>query len=126
MGLLILGFLSIMLITFVLVVAMTRRSPVEKSIEQRMALIQPSSRAEFGVPAETSQLFKVEKTGRFGWFDEILERYQFSQKLQLRIVQANSSTTVGSLLFKTLGLFLVGYVIAWLFAPISGQFFGAS
>jgi tight adherence protein B len=118
MGLLILGFLSIMLITFVLVVAMTRRSPVEKSIEQRMALIQPSSRAEFGVPAETSQLFKVEKTGRFGWFDEILERYQFSQKLQLRIVQANSSTTVGSLLFKTLGLFLVGYVIAWLFAPI--------
>jgi tight adherence protein B len=118
MGLLVLGFLSIMLVTFALVVAMTRRSPVEKTIEQRMALIQPSSRAEFGVLPETSQLFKTEKAGKFGWFDEILERYQFMQKLQLRIAQANSSTTVGSLLFKSLGLFLVGYFIAWLFAPI--------
>jgi tight adherence protein B len=118
MGLLVLGFLSIMLVTFALVVAMTRRSPVEKTIEQRMALIQPSSRAEFGVLPETSQLFKAEKAGKFGWFDEILERYQFMQKLQRRIAQANSSTTVGSLLFKSLGLFLVGYFIAWLFAPI--------
>jgi tight adherence protein B len=118
MGLLVLGFFSIMLVTFALVSAVTRRSPVEKSMEQRMASIQPSSRAEFGVLPETSQLFKVERTGMFGWFDELLERYQFSQKLQLRIVQANSKTTLGSLLFKSLGLFFAGFIITWLFAPI--------
>ena len=87
-------------------------------MEQRMASIQPSSRVEFGVLPETSQLFKVERTGMFGWFDELLERYQFSRKLQLRIVQANSKTTLGSLLFKSLGLFFAGFIITWLFAPI--------
>jgi tight adherence protein B len=119
MGLLVIGFLSILLITFALVIAMTRRSPVEKSIEHRMALIQLSSKGESGTVPETTQLFKVSKTGKFGWFDAMLERYQFSQKLQLRIAQANSSTTVGSLIFMSLGLFLVGYITAWLFAPMT-------
>jgi tight adherence protein B len=119
MGLLVLGFVSILLITFALIVAMTRRSPLEKSIAQRMALIRSSSRGESDDFAETSsQLFKVSKPGKFGWFNEILERYQFSQKLQSYIVQANSSTTVASLLIKSVTLFLIGYLIAWLVVPV--------
>ena len=39
MALLVLVFLSILLATFGLVVAMTRPSPQEKTIDQRMALI---------------------------------------------------------------------------------------
>ncbi len=44
MVLLVLGFLSILLITFALVIAMTRRSPVEKCIDQRMASIQTGTK----------------------------------------------------------------------------------
>ncbi len=63
-------------------------------------------------------MLKATSTGRFGWLDEILERYQFAQTLQKRILQANSSTTVSGLILTSLGLFLGGYAITWLFAPM--------
>jgi tight adherence protein B len=118
MILLVLGFLSILLITFALVVILTRQSPEEKSISQRMALIHTVRRSEINSAPETTQLLKATRTGKLGWFEEALDRYQFSQKLQLRIKQANSSTTVSTLILSSLGLFLAGYATAWFFAPL--------
>jgi tight adherence protein B len=118
MFLLVLGFLSILLVTFALIVTMTRRSPIEKSVALRMASIQALTRNDAGATPATAQLLKTTKTGGIGWFEEILERYQFSQKLQIRIMQANSSTTISTLILSSLGLFLAGYAITWLFAPM--------
>jgi tight adherence protein B len=118
MALLVLGFLSILLITFGLVAAMSRRSPEQKSIDQRLALIDPNTRNEDGTAPETAQLLKVTKAERFGWLEDILENYKFARKLQIRIMQANSSTTVGTLILSSLGLFITGYVIAWFFVPM--------
>jgi tight adherence protein B len=110
-------FLSILLSTFLLVIAMTRPSAGEKSMDQRMALIRtPKNKA--GTVAEIEPLFKATSTGRFGWLDEVLERYQFARTLQRRILQANSSTTVSALIVSSFGLFLGGYAITWLFAPM--------
>ena len=56
------GVFAVMLATFGLVLAMTRRSPQEKTIEQRMALIHiPRGKRPRG--AESSQLFKATRTG---------------------------------------------------------------
>jgi tight adherence protein B len=118
MALLVLGFISILLITFTLVIAMTRRSPVEKSMDQRLASIQTGTKNGASGTPETTQLLKATRASRFGWFEEILERYQLSRKLQIRIKQANSSTTVSALILSSLGLFLAGYAIVWLFAPM--------
>ena len=63
MAIVILGFISILLATFVVVIAMTRRSPNEQTIAQRMALIPISVKKEVG--AETTQLFKATRKGRF-------------------------------------------------------------
>jgi tight adherence protein B len=115
---LVLGFLSILLITFTLVVAMTRRSPMEKAIDQRMTEIRTVRSTAVGVSSEPTQLLKTKRTGRFGRFDEILESFRFSQKLQMRILQAHSSTTPATLLLSTLGLFIVGYTVAWFFVSV--------
>jgi tight adherence protein B len=110
-------FLSILLATFVLVAAITRPSPHEKIMEQRMALLRiPKNQA--GVTPETAQLFKAASTSRFGWLDEILERYQLVQTLQKHILQADSSSTVSGLILSSIGLFLGGYAVTWLFAPM--------
>jgi tight adherence protein B len=118
MALVVLGFLAILLATFGLVIAMTRRSPEEKTIEQRMTLIHLSAKDKVGTTPETAQLFKATRTGRLGWLEEILERYQFAQTLQLRILQANSSTTVGALILTSLGLFIAGYAISRFFVSM--------
>jgi tight adherence protein B len=117
MAILILGFISILLATFVVIVAMTRRSPKDQIIAQRMALIPLSAKKEDGTP-ETAQLFKATGKGRFRWLDEILQPYQFAQRLQLRILQGNSSTTVANLILTSVGLFMAGYFVAWLFASM--------
>jgi tight adherence protein B len=117
MALPVLLFLSILLATFGLVIAMTRPSPQEKAMDQRMALIhRPTNKA--GATPQTEQLFKATSRGRFGWLDEILEPYPFAQTIQKRILQAGSSTSVATLIASSLGLFLGGYAITWLFAPM--------
>jgi len=117
MALPILLFLSTLLGTFVLIIAMTRPSAQERSMDHRMALIRQPKK-EAGTVAEIEQLFKAKSTGRFGWLDEVLEHYQFAQTLQKRILQAHSSTTVSALILSSFGLFLGGYGVTWLFAPM--------
>jgi tight adherence protein B len=118
MALVVFMFLSVLLASFGLVIAMTRPSAQEKTIQQRMALIDRSAKDKASATPESAQLLKVTRTGRFGWLDEILEPYAFTQALQKRILQASSSTTVGTLILTSLGLFLAGYAMAWLFAPM--------
>jgi tight adherence protein B len=117
MALPVLLFLSILLATFLLVVAMTRPSPQEKLMDQRLASIR-QAKNQGGVTPETEQLFKATSRGRFGWLDEILEPYAFAQTMEKRILQAGSSTNVATLMVSSLGLFFGGYVIAWFFAPM--------
>ena len=118
MVLLVLGFFSIALITFTLVAVITQRSTLQRSVEQRMALIVALPRNGAGVTPQVAQLLKITRSNRFGWLEEILERYQFSRKLQMRIFQADSSTTLSTLVLSSIGLATVGYAIACFFAPI--------
>jgi len=118
MAIIVLGFISILLATFVVVITMTRQSPNEQTIAQRMALIRIPAKKEAGATPETTQLFKTTRKGKFEWLDEILQSYQFAQRLQLRILQGNSSTTVATLFLTSLGLFVTGYCIVWLFASM--------
>jgi hypothetical protein len=110
--LIVFGFLGILLTTFVVVIAMTGRSPQEQIVAQRMALIHSSARREAGA-IQDAQLLKMIRRGRFGWLDEILSPYAFAQKLQSRILQANSSTTVATLILTSAALFMAGYAMVW-------------
>jgi hypothetical protein len=112
MLLLVFGFLSILLITFALVAAMTRKSPIEKTINRRMAKIQTIRGPENGIAPQTAQLLKATRTGGFGWFEGLLERYQFSQRLQKRILQGHNYKTVETLLLGSFALFIHLYEVA--------------
>jgi tight adherence protein B len=115
MGVLVLTFISILLATFLLVIAMTRQSPEEKIVGLRMASIH-ISKLKDGMSLEASQLLKA--TRRSSWLDDILVRFQFAKTLQARILQANSSSSVGGLILTSLGLSIAGFAITWLFAPM--------
>jgi tight adherence protein B len=117
MALLFLGFFSILLVSFALMLAITRPSEVEKSIGRRVASVRRVQPSEEGSTAAT-QLLKDRRAGRIGWLDDLLDGFQFSQSMQKRIMQASSSTTVTTLLLSSVGVFLVGYLVAWLVASM--------
>jgi len=115
MAVLVLAFVSILLATFALVVVMTRQSPEEKIVGERMSSIHISSKRE-GVTLESTQLLKATKTS--SWLDRMLLRFRFAKTLQARILQANSSASVSGFLSTSLGLLLAGFAITWVFAPM--------
>jgi tight adherence protein B len=119
MALVVLMFLVILSATFGLVIAMTRPSPQEKTIAQRMALIRKLQKSNAGGVDESEQLLKQTSSSKFGWLDEILEPYPWVRRIQTRILQAGSSTTVATLIFASLGLFIAGYAVVWVFVPMA-------
>jgi tight adherence protein B len=118
MGLLVLTFLPILLATFLLVMAMTRQSPEEKIVSDRMALIHIPQKEQAGGGLDSTQLLKTTRASRLRWLDEILGRFEFAKALQVRILQASSSTSVARLILTSGGLFISGSAITWLFAPM--------
>jgi tight adherence protein B len=118
MTLLVFGFFSIMLATFALVIAFTRQTPLQNSIERRMALIQPEARSTATVPDGTIQLFKTSTSGRFGSLEEVLKHYQLGRTLQLYILQADSSANISNQILISAGLCLAGYTGTWILVPI--------
>jgi tight adherence protein B len=117
MALAVLGFISIMVATFVLIAVMTKPSDQERLMSQRMASIRPSP-TKSSVTPETQQLLKATEVSRFSWLEKILQDYSFAQKVQKRILQANSSTTVGTLVLSSVILFFVGYAVIWFFTSM--------
>src|ERR1700733_736821 len=113
MALLVLTFISTVLATFVLVIAMTRQSAEEKIVGQRMASIHISKKKD---SLEAAQLLKATK--KISWLDGMLIRFQFGKTVQARILQANSSFSVSGLILTSLGLLIVGSAVTWLFAPV--------
>jgi tight adherence protein B len=114
----VLGFISILLVTFGVVLAMTRQSPQEQTIAQRMESIHIRARKGDRDAVEADQLLKTTRRDRFDWLEEILQQFKFAQVLQVHIFQAHSLTNVATLILSSLGLLLAGYCIMWLFAPM--------
>ena len=95
MALPVLLFLSILLATFVLVVAMTRPSPQEKTDRTSGWHRSAEQKNQGGATPESEQLFKATST-RQVWLAgrNPGTLTQFAQTLQMRILQAGSSTNV--------------------------------
>ena len=115
MVVLVLTFISILLATFLLVIVMTRQSPEEKMVGERMASIHISSKRD-GLTLEAAQLLKATRTS--SWLDKTLLRFRFAKTLQARILQANSSSSVSGFILTSLGLLIAGFAITRVFAPM--------
>ena len=118
MALVFLGFVSVLFTTFVAVFAVTRQSPHEQTIAQRMASIHVSMKKADGSTPDIEQLLKATRRSKFGWLEEVLQRFRFARALHIRILQAHSSTSVAGLLLTSVGLFMAGYTLMWLFASM--------
>jgi tight adherence protein B len=118
MALIVGTFLSVLLVTFLLVIVSTRQSEDQKIVSQRMAMLRQSLRTAEGITPGAAQLLKVQKENRFSWLDELLRRFQFARALEVRIHQANSSASVSGLILGSLGLLIAGFSVTWLFMRV--------
>ena len=120
MALLILSFIAMLSITFVLIISMTRRSAMDKTIDKRMDLIHASMGDGITLAVGSQQfLLATKRAGTLGLLDEILLQFKPVRNLSLRIMQANSSTSVSAVILSSLGLAIVVYAVTWFFVPVA-------
>ena len=116
MLLLFIAFFGVLLLTFCVIAFMMQPSQEQKAVQKRITGIEagnPKGRIPGGL-----DLLKDRQDSAFGWLEDLLQTYRFSQRIQLHILQAESKTTPGTLILSSLGLFLAGFGITYFFLPL--------
>ena len=104
-----------MLVTIFSIFAFTMRPNAEqKSVTKRLSSIRAQT-GQGGTGESQDLLLKENAPGSFGWLEDMLQHLPVTEKVQLLILQANSSTTFGSLLATSFFLAIAGCFFTFLF-----------
>ena len=104
-------FLILVPVVFGVALIVMRPTKAEKSVQDRLTMIEKQS---LGVTSdeEITDILKRESMSDVPWLDQLLQALPFTARLQLLLSQADSSWTVGKLLFGSLLLALVAFWVA--------------
>jgi tight adherence protein B len=114
--LLVSAFLIMMFLIFCTMLVVMRPTAEQKAIAKRLSSMRVrglDGKSEDG----SGGLLKEEAIGNFTWIDELLERFSITEKVQQLISQADSKTTIGSLIVTSFGLGVAGFFVAVLIVP---------
>jgi tight adherence protein B len=117
-GLTILVFVGLAVLTFAVVMMLTRPSAVDRAVTARLTSVQ-ARQADFaanggGVPQE---FLKSLSLSEIAWLDQFLQRLSLAHKLALLLAQAESAWSVSTVLISSAVLGLMGSAIAWFWLP---------
>jgi hypothetical protein len=112
--LLIFAFVVSSCITFGTVLFMTRATPEEKAVSRRLAGVKnPQGSVQEG--QELDLYLKTLQRGSFGWLEDMAAGSALAKKLQHLIMQADASTTPGTVMMTCLGAGAVAAGVVYLF-----------
>lgn len=111
MVLIVVSALFMAFLTFGIVMLVLRPSREEKKLDRRVVQVKAATPGQeaAGISEDLRQYLKVEEQGAFGWIEDLIDTSSLHRKLQLLILQADSTITVGNMLVASLG---IGVVIA--------------
>ena len=111
------AFLFMLLMIFGILAFTMRATPEQRSVTGRLAAIRAQT-GQGGIVGDQSLLLKEPAAGNFGWLEDMLHQFPITEKVQLLLLQADSSTTFGSLLATSFGLAIAGCFFTYLFFQI--------
>ena len=107
-------FLVVLILTFSVVMILTRPSATDRVIEDRMASIQAASQGIF-LGEGVAEIFKSTQLSEIGWLDVLLQRWNGFHRLRLLASQAESTWSVPVVMAISAGCGGVGFVISYYF-----------
>lgn len=116
MGLIIVAFLFMLVLIFGIVLFAMRPTTEQKALEKRITHIKV---APGGAAVDTSGILLAQRdAGSFAWIEGLAEHFKFSEKLQTLIIQSDTNTTLGKLLFMSAAVGTIVFGIAYLFTSM--------
>ncbi len=116
MILLCLIFTLALVLTFSVVMLVTRPTATDRAIETRMAGIQAASQGIFlgeGVP----EIFKRTQLSEIGWLDRLLQHWNVSHKIRLLASQGDISWSVPVILAISGGCGIAAFALSYYYLP---------
>lgn len=110
-------FVVALLLTFGLVVLVTRPSASERTIARRVSRLSPQAEREATAVETTEEIVKQVRLSEVPWLNLFLQGSPIAQRLQVLIQQAESSWTVSGVMGAMALLAVVGYPIAYYMLP---------
>lgn len=122
-----LAFISIAVMTFSVVMFLTRTSATERTIQNRLGKMHAAGSRSGPMRDEGAEFLKRTNLSEIEWLDRLLHRWAAARKIAVLLAQAHSSWSVSTVLFAsailaTTGFSVVGY---WLTAVIPALIIGA-
>ena len=108
------AFAIMLTISFGVMAVLSGSTQSEKAADRRLATITAPKVGASATQVQIEQILKVNPENKFGWLDNILQQYPIMHKLEARIVQSNSTMSVGTLLVTSAGLAVVGFIVGCL------------
>ena len=108
------AFVVMLTISFAVMAVLSGSSQSEKVAEKRLATITAPKDGASASQVQMEQILKLNPENKFGWLDNFLQQYPLTHKLEARIVQSDSTMSVGTLLATSVGLAVVGFIVACL------------
>lgn len=95
-------------LTFGIVLFVLRPTSEQKALDRRVVHLKAATPGEEspGLSEDLRQYLKVEEQGAFGWLEDLIDTSTLHRQLQLLILQADSTMSVGNLLMASLGALL--------------------
>jgi tight adherence protein B len=116
MILLSLVFGALLVLTFVVIMVLTRPSAMDRTVQIRVAGIQATAQGIF--PGQgASEIFKRTQLSEIGWVDTLLQRWNVSHKIRLLASQAESSWSVSLILGLCGGCGVVAFAVSYYYLP---------
>ena len=111
---LILAFLFSGSVTFGLIIFLIRPTPDQTAVNRRVASVKAQQGSLPGAGGEEVQDYlKTLHRGTFGWLENLVEKSSLQRFIQLMIMQADQSTSVGTVMMTCLGLAVIAGVTAY-------------
>jgi tight adherence protein B len=110
-------FLFLLALSFGIVSLMTRPAKQSKSMQLRLVTIQHPVRAR-AEESKAAELEKIEQRNYADRLGQLIKSYKFSKTLEILLVHADSTMSVGAVVIATLSAAAVGLLLTLLFAPV--------
>ncbi|MGA9565991.1 MAG: type II secretion system F family protein [Candidatus Korobacteraceae bacterium] len=105
-------FVSLLVVTFAVLMILTRPTTTDRSITKRVAALKIDSSREVFLGAGMPEFLKGTKLSDIAWIDRLLQKWNMAHSLRLLIAQAESSWSVSTVLMVSLVLGGMAFGIA--------------
>lgn len=110
-------FIVVLLVSFAIVVLLTKETQWEKAVHQRVGALQVARQEEKNRQEAEERILKQDNVSRFPRLDDWLSRYRFAIELKNLLLHANSEWTAGAFVFYSAAAGLLSFGVTYFLFP---------